>query len=74
MTTIKNAASRLRRLGAANASGDALRLMYAQLIADAHGGKPAKYYQHLTGTDAEILAEAKSLLADRGAAWDVLMA
>ncbi len=74
---MKSSLIQLRKVGCANATGDALRAMYAALLTDAHGGKTETYFAHLQkaapGDDAAITACAKPLLADRARAWDALM-
>lgn len=71
--TYPQAIAALRKVGASKATGDAFRAMLAQTITDTHGGDSARYYAHLTGTDAEVTAKGKALLSDRAKAWDVLM-
>ncbi len=69
----------LKKVGTSNASGDALRAMYARLIVDVHGGDKktaaASYFPHLQKrqTDQEVTNEARELLRDRAASWDVIM-
>lgn len=47
--TFKEAQKQCRKVGMAHASGDALRSMYAELIAQHHFaiGNPEKFYEHL---------------------------
>lgn len=72
--TYKDALKQYKKVGAAHATGDALRVMYADLIGSLHGGKPEKYYEWLKpGTDHEIIEQARILLRDRQKAWDVLI-
>lgn len=63
----------LARAGPAQAAGDQLRAMCASLVSDLHGGHAATYYAALTGTDAEVRTKAKELLADRAAAYAILL-
>jgi len=74
-TTYAEARTAYKKVGASHATGTALCAMYADLIHDLHGGETAIYYRHLCKAmnDAGVLALSKPLLADRGAAWDVLM-
>lgn len=72
--TFKQAAKACRKAGTAHATGDALRAMYAELIADRQGGDAEKYYASLPqGTDSGMMEAARALLRDRAKAWDVLM-
>lgn len=72
---IEQARKALRKTGVANATGDALRSTFADLIKSVHGGDAKVYYKWLQTqeSDTEIMAAAKSLLASRSRAWDVLM-
>jgi hypothetical protein len=69
----------LKKLGCAHATGDSLRAMYAGLIVSLHGGDSKTagkfYFPHLAkrSTDEEITNEARELLRDRAASWDVIM-
>lgn len=68
----EQAVMRLRSVGASKATGDELCAMYAELISTTHGGDAPIYYKHLQRQPMAD-ASAKLLLADRAAAWDVLM-
>lgn len=72
---LKEARKELKRVGTRWAEGDALRAMYADLIAFQHGGKADRYFKHLqeNSTDDAITAASRELLSDRSKAWDVLM-
>lgn len=73
--TYSQAMRQCEKVGCAHATGEALAAMYAKTIPSLHGGKPAKYFAHLSRflTDAEITKAARRLLGSREAAWDVLM-
>ncbi len=72
--TFKEAKKACRKVGTAHAAGDALRAMYADLIAHRQGGDAETYYVWLPrGDDGETMEAARSLLRDRAKAWDVLM-
>lgn len=73
--TFAQAMKECQRLGTAHATGDALRAMYARLVAQLHGGDAQRYFVHLRGTtsDRETERSARALLSDRAAAWDVLL-
>ena len=74
MQTYKQALKECKRVGIAHASGDALRAMYAGLIALHHGGSAEKYYAVIPqATDQEIAEYSRSLMRDRAKAWDALM-
>jgi hypothetical protein len=66
------AAKQLKKIGVSRAEGPALVAMYAQLVVDAHGGNPERYYDHLIQQE-NWRNRAKSMLDDRATAWDVLM-
>ena len=73
--TFKEASRIVRKVGTANAEGDAYRATYAQALTDLHGGDPELYYAHLRSfqTDRAVRDEGLRLGLDRSAAWDVLM-
>lgn len=77
MLTFKEAKKECRRVGTAHATGDALRSMYAELIAENWYaiGNPLKFYDHLQAfdSDKEIYMEARRLLRDHGEALDVVL-
>lgn len=64
-----------QRVGTSHATGDALRAMYAKLVAQMHGGDAERYYAYLESTagDRATMEVARALLRDRATAWDVLM-
>jgi hypothetical protein len=74
--TYRDALKQCKRVGTAHASGDALRAMYAGLIALQHGGPEEVYYKELQScapaTDAEIATKARELLRSRNRAWEVV--
>lgn len=77
--TFREAKKQLRKVGTSRAQGDALRAMYADLIAFKWFaiGNPEKFYAHLqTIADDEraIAAEARALLRDSNKALDVVIA
>jgi hypothetical protein len=77
--TFKEAQKQCRKVGTANAQGDALRAMYAEMIAFKWYaiGNPRKFYAHLqTVADDEraITDRARELLRDHGKALDVVLA
>lgn len=77
--TFKEAKKACRKVGTAHAQGDALRAMYAEMIAFKWYaiGNPEKFYAHLqTIADNEkaITDEARALLRDSNAALDVILA
>lgn len=78
--TFKEAQKQCRKAGTAHAQGDALRSMYAELIAQKWYaiGNPEKFYLHLqrVATDGEqaIANEARELLRDHAKALDVVLA
>jgi len=76
--TFKEAKRACRKVGTAHAEGDALRAMYAEMIAfqqAATGGNPEKFYVHLqTVADDAITETARRLLCDSGKALDVALA
>lgn len=76
--TFKEAKKACRKVGTSRASGDALRAMYADLIAFKWGaiGNPDKFYLHLQSMadDAAITGEARELLRDHGKALDAMLA
>lgn len=79
MMTFKDAKKQCRKVGTAHATGDALRSMYAELIADKWYaiGNPHKFYEHLQQTavtDDEIYERSRELLRDHGKALDVVLA
>jgi hypothetical protein len=67
-----------RIVGADNATGDALRAMYAHVLVSVHGGDARTaarfYYPHLQrfATDEEVRAVGNALLADRNEAQAVI--
>lgn len=75
--TFKEAKKACRKVGTSRASGDALRSMYAELIAQHHFaiGNPEKFYNHLQAfTDDDAIAgRARELLRDSNAALDVVL-
>lgn len=76
--TFKEAKKQCRKVGTAHASGDALRAMYADMIAFKWYaiGNPDKFYQHLQtmADDEAIEQEARELLRDHGKALDAMLA
>lgn len=76
MRTFVDAMKQLRKVGCAHAQGDALKAMYADLLAKTQGGKAAKYYAYMQSAgeaEKDIRDLAVPLLRDRAKAWDVLM-
>ena len=78
MMKYKDALKQCKRVGTAHAGGDALRAMYAGLIALSHGGDPAVYYgwlqRNVPGDDCAIAAKARELIRDRQSTLDALFA
>lgn len=76
--TFKEAQKQCRKVGTAHASGDALRAMYADMIAFKwHAiGNPHKFYEHLKDFDSDqaIYKRATELLKDHWEALDVVLA
>jgi hypothetical protein len=76
--TFKEAKKQCRKVGTAHAQGDALRAMYAELIAFQQavtGGSAEKFYAHLqTVADDAIAESARELLRDHWKALDVALA
>lgn len=76
--TFKEAKKQCRKVGTAHATGDALRSMYAEMIAQHHFaiGNPEKFYEHLKDFESEqaITERARELLRDDGKALDVVLA
>jgi hypothetical protein len=77
--TFREAKKACRKVGTAHAQGDALRAMYAELIAQHHFaiGNPEKFYAHLqtvAQTEQAITERARALLRDSNAALDVVLA
>lgn len=76
--TFKEAKKECRKVGTSRASGDALRSMYAEMIAFKWYaiGNPEKFYRHLqsSATDDDITNEARRLLRDHGEALDAMLA
>lgn len=76
--TFKEAKKQCRKVGTAHAQGDALRAMYADLIALKWFaiGNPEKFYHHLQQMPDEkvITDEARALLRDSGKALDAMLA
>lgn len=74
----KQAKRECRRVGTSNASGDALRSMYAELIVLQHPGlnqhSAPKFYEHLQGytDDGAITERSRELLRNGWGAADVL--
>lgn len=77
MLTFKEAKKACRKVGTSRASGDALRSMYAEMIAFKWYaiGNPEKFYRHLqsSATDDDITNEARRLLRDHGEALDAML-
>ena len=76
--TYAQARKALRKVGTAHASGDALRVMYADLLSFQHGGKPVSYFRWLRAKsagadDSAISRMARELLRDREKSWEALM-
>lgn len=77
--TFNEAKRACRKVGTAHAQGDALRAMYAELIAQRWYaiGNPEKFYAHLqtVADDEQAIAErARELLRDSNMALDVVLA
>lgn len=77
--TFNEAKKQCRKVGTAHAQGDALRAMYAELIAQHHFaiGNPEKFYVHLQGVadnEQAITERGRELLRDSNAALDVALA
>jgi hypothetical protein len=77
--TFKEAKKQCRRVGTAHAQGDALRAMYAELIASRWYavGNPEKFYMYLQSVaddERAIANEARALLRDSSLALDVALA
>ena len=76
--TFKEAKKQCRKVGCANAQGDALRAMYAELIVTTHPGinqhSAEKFYEHLQcyPSDAGVTDRARQLLRNGLDAADVL--
>lgn len=70
MTRYERAEQKYKKAGASKVQGDALTYMYAKLTSDSHGGDPVVYFNYLADKPEKA---AKHILADRAAAWDVLM-
>ena len=77
--TITEARKELRRVGVARASGDALRLAYADLIISRKGihrretGKIYVWIQEQAYNDQEIVEMARVLLRDPVKAYHILL-
>jgi len=73
--TFKEAIKQCKKVGCAHATGDALAAMYANLVAQMHGGKADLYYKFICSksNDSDITEASRTLLRDRAKAWDVLM-
>jgi hypothetical protein len=77
--TFKEAKKQLHKVGTSRAQGDALRAMYADLIAFKWYaiGNPEKFYAHLQAVahdEKAIYERARELLRDHYAALDVVLA
>jgi hypothetical protein len=77
--TFKEAKKQLRKVGTSRAQDDALRAMYADMIAQRWFaiGNPEKFYAHLqtvAQTEQAITERARALLRDNNAALDVVLA
>jgi hypothetical protein len=76
--TFKEAKKACRKVGTSHAQGDALRAMYADLIAFQWFaiGNPEKFYAHLQSVaddERAITERARELLRDSNAALDVVL-
>ena len=76
--TFKEAKRACRKVGTSHAQGDALRAMYAEMIAQRHFaiGNPEKFYIHLqgvAGNERAIAERARELLRDEWAALDIVL-
>ena len=76
--TFSEAKKQCKKVGTSHAQGDALRAMYADMIAFKWYaiGNPEKFYAHLQAFDGEqgITDEARALLRDSSMALDVAIA
>jgi hypothetical protein len=77
--TFKEAQKQLRKVGTSRAQGDALRAMYAEMIAQRHFaiGNPEKFYAHLQAvahSEQMITERARELLRDSDLALCVVLA
>ena len=75
--TFKEAKRACRKVGTAHAEGDALRAMYAEMIAFKWYaiGNAEKFYAHLQSVSDEAITEtARGLLRDHWKALDVALA
>lgn len=72
-TTFSQAQRELRRVGCAHAQGDALRAMYADLLASRmRGADPARFYAYLADK-GDLLEAYKTLCLDIWAYTDALL-
>lgn len=73
--TFEEALKEMKRVGTANATGNAYRAMYAQVLHDLHGGNPEIYYTYFLAreTDKEVRDEGCALLHNRDSVWDILI-
>lgn len=75
--TFKDAKKQCRKVGTAHAEGDALRAMYAEMLAFKWYaiGNAERFYQVLGGVaDSGISDRARELLRDHNAALDAVLA
>lgn len=78
--TFKEAKKQCRKVGTAHATGDALRSMYAELVASKWYaiGNPEKIYTYLqsaaSGDDSQIAEVSRELLRDHNRALDAVLA
>ena len=71
--TYEQAARKLKKTGTAHAEGDALRAMFAQLLAGrVNRAKPERFYVYL-GHNANLIARYKALCENPGAYTDALL-
>lgn len=74
----KEAKKECRKVGTAHATGDALRSMYAELVAvqwPAIGNAPKvyEYLQRETGDDKSVYELSRELLRDHSKALDIVL-
>ena len=71
--TYKQAADQLKKTGTSRADGDALRAMYAQLLAARmRGADPARFYAYLAHNE-DLIGRYKQLCDDVWAYTDALL-
>lgn len=72
--TYKQALTQLRKVGCAHAAGDALRAMYADLLATRmRGADPARMYAYLGNAGGDLIESYRRLCNDVWAYTDALL-